>query len=90
MSVLRDRVVRVVRLGLDRPQTPAVFLGDQVDTQIPRRTIRPLVPQPHLSQSTPILGRVLQEPLDDALELLASPVVVTIELIQQRVEARLG
>ena len=68
---LRDRSVRMIRLGLNGPQLPRARSGDDVDSRIGPPPIRPILPQPDLVELTSIPRSVQQEPLAEPLEVAA-------------------
>ena len=73
---LGHAVFRVVALGLDRPVLAVPVLSDQVNAAVRPPPARPVVPQPHVDQPVRIPGIGFEEPLTDALELLAPLVLV--------------
>ncbi len=68
---LLDRVRRVVRLRLDRPQASLVVLGDEVDPGIGTPPAGPVRPPPHPPQQVPVERVVAEIPRNDPLPLVA-------------------
>ena len=63
-------------------------LGDEVDTGVSAPSARPLLPQPHAAKVARVDRVVRQEPLADALKLLAPPSRVGVKPAQQITERR--
>ena len=80
---LRDRVVLVVALRLNRPQLALHRLSHQIDPGVKTPPVGPLIPQPHLTQPRAIPGRVLQEPPANQLKLMAPNTFIGIEALEK-------
>lgn len=80
---LGDAVVRVIRLGLDRPQATLTILDNQVDPSVGPPPAWPLVPKPHAPDLVLVKRIAGQKPLADSLELPASPTLVLVQPSQQ-------
>ncbi len=62
--------------GLDRPLLAIPVLGNQVDAAGGPPPSWPVVPQPHVDQPVRLAGVGFEDPLADALELLALLVLI--------------